>query len=46
MSPKPTKYSMDTMKKKPEFSYGSNANVQQTSLPNRGAPCESKGKPR
>ena len=43
---KPEKYSMDTMRKGGKFEYGSNANVKTSSLPGKGSPAGSKGKPR
>ena len=43
---KPNKYSMDNLRKGGSFSYGSNARVKGSSLPNKGAPAGSKGKPR
>ena len=43
---KPNKYSMETVRKGGGFSYGSNARVKGSSLPNKGAPAGSKGKPR
>ena len=43
---KPEKYSMDTVRKGSKFEFGPNASVKGTSLPNKGAPVGSKGKPR
>lgn len=43
---KTEKYSMETIRKGKDFSYGSNAKVKGSSLPNKGAPVGSKGKPR
>ena len=43
---KPKKTSMETISTKKSFDYGSNARVKGTSLPNKGGPVGSKGKPR
>lgn len=43
---KPNKYSMETVRKGGKFSYGPNANVKTASLPGKGCPAGSKGKPR
>lgn len=43
---KTEKYSLDTIRKGSKFEYGSNASVKTSSLPNKGAPVGSKGKPR